>query len=97
MRLALLCLVLGAAACGSGQSGPSAPAHDGEVADEGRAPDPEGKSWGGWRWKGQRDDCFFVVKNHCYAKLDAACAAAGCDEDHCLLAGGGPAKVSCEK
>jgi hypothetical protein len=57
----------------------------------------QGKSWGGWRWKGKREDCFYVHRNQCYATLDAACTAAKCKKSDCTHDEGAPAKVSCEK
>jgi hypothetical protein len=100
MRLAALWLVIGLLAClacgGSNQGAGSEPAADPDQAEtKAERPSAEGKSWGGWRWKGKRDDCFFVVKNKCFDNQAEACAAAGCDEDRCKLTGGGPAKVSC--
>lgn len=56
-----------------------------------------GKSWGGWRWKGKREDCFFVHKNQCFATLDDACKAAKCKKADCTHDDGAPAKVSCAK
>jgi hypothetical protein len=62
--------------------------------------DEAGKDeYGGWRWKGKRRDCFFVVGNKCFAELDAACTAAKCKKKKktCRTEGGGPATVSCAK
>jgi hypothetical protein len=98
MRLAATALLLLlACACGGSQSERSAPADEGDADEPESAPSAEGKKWGGWRWKGKRDDCFFVVKNKCFDEQKAACAAAGCDEADCLLTGGGPAQVSCKR
>lgn len=71
-----------------------------EHAASGEAAAPgEGRSWGGWRYQGARDDCFYLVGRTCYAALDDACAAAGCGGDaaRCRTRGGGPALVSCRK
>lgn len=57
----------------------------------------KGKSWGGWRWKGKRDDCFFVVANKCFETKKAACTAANCDKKACKVKEGAPSKVSCTK
>ena len=100
MRLAALWLVLVCACGGSNQGAGSEPTADPDDQPEAKQPESptaEGKSWGGWRWKGKRDDCFFVVKNKCFDNQADACAAAGCDEDRCKLTGGGPAKVSCAR
>ena len=63
-------------------------------------PDPEqvsgeGKAWGGWRYAGSRDDCFFVVKRRCFETEAAACKAAKCGDKRCVADGGGPATVQC--
>lgn len=58
--------------------------------------DAEDKGYGGWRWRGRRQDCFFVYDNQCYAKLAAACEAAGCDADSCSYDGAAPANVTCD-
>ncbi len=54
------------------------------------------KRWGGWRYQGRRDDCFFLVKRRCYDKRAEACAAARCGKKQCAIEGGGPATVRCE-
>jgi hypothetical protein len=107
MRLAgsALAFVLGmtAGACGESQSpaGPKAPRTAAEraraehEAEEGKVPD-KGKKWGGWRYQGSRDDCFFLVKRKCFTKRADACAAAKCGKKDCVIEGGGPATVRCE-
>jgi len=55
----------------------------------------QGKAWGGWRYAGSRDDCFFVVKRRCFASEDAACKAADCGDRRCVGDGGGPVTVRC--
>jgi hypothetical protein len=55
----------------------------------------EGKAWGGWRYTGSRDECFFVVGRRCFAELEPACKAARCGKDRCVTEGGGPATVRC--
>lgn len=57
----------------------------------------KGKKWGGWRWKGKRDDCFFVYKNNCYTTREDACAAAKCKKGECVFDKSAPAKASCQK
>ena len=98
LRLLALAVAL-LAGCAGGARETSAPAQRQETAEAAEAPaaSPEGKSWGGWRWKGKRDDCFFVHANRCYDKQADACRAAGCSQDRCRISGGGPAQISCAK
>lgn len=56
----------------------------------------DGKHWGGWRYQGSRDDCFFVVGRRCFTDEQRACAAAKCKGGECELHGGGPATVTCK-
>jgi hypothetical protein len=56
----------------------------------------KGKKWGGWRYQGARDDCFFRFKRRCFTKRADACAAARCGKKQCVIEGGGPAIVSCQ-
>ncbi len=59
--------------------------------------DPSGKKWGGWRYQGDRGDCFFVVGRKCFRSEAGACTAAKCKAPKtCSLVGGGPAAVSCK-
>lgn len=61
--------------------------------------DEAGKDeFGAWRWKGKRNDCFYVVGNKCFTELDDACDAARCKKQKktCETEGGGPATVRCE-
>lgn len=58
--------------------------------------DGTGKKWGGWRYQGSRDDCFFLVKRKCYTTRADACQAARCGKKQCVVEGGGPATVRCE-
>ena len=55
----------------------------------------KGKSWGGWRWKGKRNDCFFKSDNQCFDSKKKACKAAGCSTSVCKTDDGAPAQVSC--
>ncbi len=54
------------------------------------------KSWGGWRYKGDRNACFYSVAGRCFKTEPAACAAAKCGKKKCESSGGGPAIVSCK-
>jgi hypothetical protein len=67
-----------------------------DAAAAGETASSTGK-WGGWRYTGQRDDCFFVVGRHCYKTEAAACQAARCGSRKCVVTGGGPASVSCAR
>ena len=58
--------------------------------------DKSNGKWGGWRYQGDRKDCFFVVGRRCYKTENAACQAARCKAPKsCNSVGGGPATVSC--
>lgn len=59
--------------------------------------DPNGGKWGGWRYTGDRNDCFFVVGRRCFKSEAAACSAAKCGKKKCETTGGGPATVACAK
>jgi len=67
-----------------------------EAAAAGETSAPAGK-WGGWRYTGDRDECFFVVGRKCFKTQAAACAAARCGSRKCQTNGGGPVTVSCAK
>ena len=101
MRFKVLATVVACGACGSYGSGPPGPTTAAERAAAERATSTEepvaddGKSWGGWRYQGARDDCFYVVERECYAKLDEACAATDCKAG-CTATGAGPATVLCK-
>jgi hypothetical protein len=55
----------------------------------------QGKQWGGWRYSGSRDACFFVVGRRCFSSEAKACAAATCGTKSCVADGGGPATIRC--
>ena len=57
--------------------------------------DPSGGKFGGWRYTGDRNDCFFVVGKRCFKTDAAACKFAKCGARKCDIVGGGPATVSC--
>ena len=67
---------------------------DAEAAGEARQ---AGGKWGGWRYTGDRNDCFFVVGRRCFKTEAAACTAARCGKRTCETTGGGPAAVACAK
>ncbi len=58
---------------------------------------PAGKKWSGWRYKGHRDECFFLVGRTCFKTRDDACDAAACAAPKkCDVEDGGPSIVSCK-
>lgn len=59
--------------------------------------DRSGGKWGGWRYTGDRNDCFYVVGRRCFKTEAAACSAARCGKSKCEVTGGGPAAVACAK
>jgi hypothetical protein len=67
-----------------------------EAKAEGDTKPPPGKKWSGWRYQGDRKECFFVVGKHCYKTRAEACSGAGCPKD-CIVEDGGPSIVSCKK
>lgn len=95
-----LCCTLALVACG----GDPPRAGDPQTAKEKQrqeaskepAPAPAGKR-SGWRYGGDRDECFFLVGKRCYKSEAKACAAAKCGTGKCEITGGGPATVSCAK
>ena len=110
LRLWGLALALALIACGAPQaSGGSGGDDEPQTAREKQyreaqaagEVDPPGKQWGGWRYQGDRRDCFYVVGRRCFKTDKAACASACKSKvatvDMCLIDGGGPAAVSCKK
>jgi hypothetical protein len=89
------CIMAMLAAC-SGKGESTGPAGDDDAAEPEVTP-AEGKDWGGWRWEGKRDDCFFKVGNACFDSLEAACKKAGCKGDACQHDKSAPANVSCKE
>lgn len=59
---------------------------------------PGSKQWTGWRYQGERKDCFFLVGRKCFKSEKAACSAAKCKApSKCETEGAGPATLSCSK
>ncbi len=57
-----------------------------------------GKKWNGWRYQGERKDCFFTVGRKCFKTEKAACQAAHCKAPtKCTAEGAGPATMKCSK
>src|SRR3954470_12335330 len=102
MSLRSLWFVLACAACGSAQYD----THETQTAKQkqmkearasGEVAKP-GSKWGGWRYQGDRKDCFFVVGRKCFKTENAACQASHCKApSKCETEGGGPATMKCSK
>lgn len=107
MSLRLIAAVLAgcALACSSGsmsvKKGEPQTAREKMLAEQKQRGDDEaspsgGKRWAGWRYQGERSDCFFQVGRRCFKTAQAACTAARCKAPAtCQTAGAGPAQVSC--
>ncbi len=55
------------------------------------------KQWGKWRYKGDREACFFIVGSKCFKTENAACQTAHCKKPtKCTTVGAAPAAVSCK-
>jgi hypothetical protein len=99
MRLGCLVLAL-VVACGGSQNEKEPQTAKAKQLQEAKAKgevDPPGKKWGGWRYQGDRDDCFYVVGRKCFRSKKVACGAAKCPMAQCQTVGGGPATVECKK
>ena len=66
-------------------------------ADASGSPALSGGGRNGWRYTGDRNDCFFVVGRRCFKTQVAACTAAKCGKAKCEASGAGPAAVSCAR
>ena len=88
-------------ACGSSQSDVKEPrtAKEKQI-QEARASgevDAQNSKWGGWRYQGDRGDCFYVFGRRCYKTEVAACKAARCKSaTKCTPVGAGPATITCK-
>jgi len=93
---------LACAGCGSDQPSAKEPrtAKQKQLQEARRSGDVDATSskWGGWRYEGDRNDCFYVVGRKCFKTQKSACAAAACKAPTaCTVEGGGPATVRCAK
>jgi hypothetical protein len=60
--------------------------------------DSAGNKWAGWRYQGDRGDCFYVFGRKCYKSEESACKNARCKSPaKCTSVGAGPAIVSCKE
>ena len=109
MSLRRLLLVATLVACGGGSmkvhKGEPQTAREKMLAEEKAHPQdkddpgpPGSKKLGGWRYQGDRKDCFFLVGKKCFKTENAACQAAHCKAPmKCTAEGGGPATMKCVK
>lgn len=59
--------------------------------------DKPSPKWGKWRYRGDRNNCFYVVGARCFKTKNSACQAARCKAPKsCNYEGAGPATVSCK-
>lgn len=72
------------------------PADDGERTGANLTPTRKGTGEG-WRWKGKREACMYLVGKQCFDKREDACTAAGCSGNTCQSEGNAvPAEVTCK-
>lgn len=96
-RVVMLAACLGMFAGCGGSSPDNAKSPKGDQAgDDDDEVSSKGKKWGGWRWKGKRNDCFFIYKNECFSTMKKACRRAKCGDSKCEHDDSAPAKVSCK-
>lgn len=91
-------LVIMLAACG-GASSENEPqtAKEKQALEATEKDDENTKKWSGWRYKGERNDCFYVVGRACFKTEQQACAKAACKAPKkCDVSGAGPATVTCK-
>jgi hypothetical protein len=101
-RLFFAVLALGLA-CGSPpkpSNGPKTATEKQRLEAKTEPPDakaPKGRKWSGWRYQGDRKECFFLVGRRCFKTRDGACEAAKCPAAKtCSVEDGGPSIVSCK-
>jgi hypothetical protein len=106
----LLCLVIAlASACGGVAEDTNEPqtARDKQLQEakaNGELDGSDARGWDGWRYQGDRSQCFYVVGRRCFKSKKHACATA-CKLplktasllNMCTIDGGGPASVTCNK
>ncbi|MBX3155726.1 MAG: hypothetical protein KF773_06990 [Deltaproteobacteria bacterium] len=104
LRTILVPVALIAAAACAACGGSSSSANEPQTAKEKQALEAQeegtsqnSRKWGGWRYKGDRTDCFFVVGRQCFKTEAQACAAARCPgKKKCTSSGAGPATIACK-
>lgn len=92
-----LALAFAVTACSASNSAEPSTAKVPKAEDTGEDVSEKGKKWSGWRWKGDRDNCFYSVGNTCFATEEEACKSAECAEGACQTEAGAPVKVSCRE
>jgi len=98
MSLRTVALVL-LVACGGSTVSTDEPqtAKEKQLREAKAAGDTNAGKWGGWRYQGDRNECFYVVGRRCFKSENAACQAARCKSPKkCDVVGGGPATVGCK-
>ena len=98
MSLRTVALVL-LVACGGSTVSSDEPqtAKEKQLREAKAAGDTNAGKWGGWRYQGDRNECFYVVGRRCFKSENAACQAARCrSPKKCDVVGGGPATVGCK-
>jgi hypothetical protein len=98
MSLRTVALVL-LVACGGSTVSSDEPqtAKEKQLREAKAAGDTNAGKWGGWRYQGDRNECFYVVGRRCFKNENAACQAARCKAPKkCDVVGGGPATVGCK-
>jgi len=98
MSLRTVALVL-LVACGGSTVSSDEPqtAKEKQLREAKAAGDTNAGKWGGWRYQGDRNECFYVVGRRCFKSENAACQAARCKSPKkCDVVGGGPATVGCK-
>jgi len=98
MSLRTVALVL-LVACGGSTVSSDEPqtAKEKQLREAKAAGDTSAGKWGGWRYQGDRNECFYVVGRRCFKNENAACQAAHCKSPKkCDIVGGGPATVGCK-
>ncbi|MEO6776323.1 MAG: hypothetical protein ABI467_25480 [Kofleriaceae bacterium] len=100
---AALALAAACAGCASGSTEADGPqtAREKQYAEakqNGELDDQKPVKKGGWQFKGDRNDCRYLVAStsKCFKSKKAACTAAGCGAS-CTATGAGPATISCKK
>jgi hypothetical protein len=87
------------AACGgtSSSNDPQTAKEKQALEDKEEGGSQNSRKWGGWRYKGDRNDCFFVVGRNCFKTEALACQNAKCKAPKkCASTGAGPATVACK-
>lgn len=90
----IACVTVG---CGGARSDEPTTAKEKQQRDaEAAGPrEPQPKQRSGWRYTGDRENCFFVLGRRCFKTEAAACTAARCGTRKCETTGAVPARVAC--